>query len=149
MFLEARKFVSSFSNAEQYQELLKSAGFRNGDLPHSNFATINIEAMYWRKVNAVHDWFVREVQGGEDDCGTYRVSREQLQELVSLCNKVLLAADEETAQELLPTASGFFFGGTDYEEYYYEGLSWTVEGLTKILQNPAFDSMEFYYSSSW
>jgi hypothetical protein len=31
-------------------------------------ATIFAQAAYWRKANAVHQWFVHTVQEGEDDC---------------------------------------------------------------------------------
>jgi hypothetical protein len=149
MYLEARKFVSSYSDGAEYQELITSAGFRTGDLPHSTYATVSIEAMYWRKVNHIHDWFVRNVQNGEDDCRSYYVSREQLKELLETCEKVLEARDEEVSRDLLPTATGFFFGSAEFDEYYYEALEETAEGLTKILKNPAFDKMEFNYNASW
>jgi hypothetical protein len=150
MYLEARKFVSSYSDAEAYQNLKQQMALADGDLPHSNFGTLSLEVMYWRKVNAVHDWFVREVQGGEDDCKTYHVSRDKLAELLEICKRVTDNQDDQSvAEELLPSASGFFFGSTDYDEYYYEGLLWTVEGIERILKNPAYEGMDFYYQSSW
>jgi hypothetical protein len=149
MYLEARKFVSSYSDAETYQNLKKQMALADGDLPHSNFGTLSLEVMYWRKVNAVHDWFVREVQNGEDDCKTYHVSKEKLAELVDTCKRVVDKQDPTVAADLLPSASGFFFGSTDYDEYYYEGLLWTIEGLERILKNPAYEEMDFYYQSSW
>lgn len=149
MYLEARKFVSSYSDGQQYQDIIANAGFRTGDLPHSTYATISIEAMYWRKVNHIHDWFVRNVQDGNDDCRSYYVSREQLKELLDTCEKVLAARDEEISRDLLPTATGFFFGSSEFDEYYYEALEETIEGLTKILVNPAFDGMDFHYNASW
>ena len=33
---------------------------------------------YWRKANQIHNWFVQNVQGGEDDCGIYEVSQAKL-----------------------------------------------------------------------
>jgi hypothetical protein len=149
MYLEARKFVSSYSDAETYQNLKKQMALADGDLPHSNFGTLSLEVMYWRKVNAVHDWFVREVQNGEDDCKTYHVSKEKLAELVDICKRIVDKQDPTVAADLLPSASGFFFGSTDYDEYYYEGLLWTIEGIERILNNPAYDGMDFYYQASW
>jgi hypothetical protein len=35
------------------------------------------------------------------------------------------------AKELLPTQAGFFFGSTDYDEYYYEDLVYTRDLLDK------------------
>ena len=43
------------------------------------------EIIYWRKANAIHKWFVENVQEGVDDCGEYEVTVEQLTELRDLC----------------------------------------------------------------
>jgi hypothetical protein len=150
MYLEGRKFVSSYSNKEVYDKLIDMAGLRHNEIPHSNFGTISLEVMYWRKVNAVHNWFVNNVQDGEDDCKQYYVNRDKLVELMETCKRVVNNKDDlSIAEELLPTGSGFFFGGTDYEEYYFEGLLDTIEAIERILKNPAFDGMDFYYQSSW
>ena len=150
MYLEGRKFVSAFSDEVTYQELTNMMGISKPELPHSNFGTLSLEVMYWRKVNAVHNWFVEKVQDGVDNCGTYYVSRDKLNELLEVCKRVVdKQGDTDVAHELLPSATGFFFGGTDYDEYYYEGLLWTIEGIERILTNPAFDGMDFYYQSSW
>ena len=44
---------------------------------------------YWRKANQIHNWFVNNVQDGEDDCDIYEVTKDQLKELVVVCNEVL------------------------------------------------------------
>jgi hypothetical protein len=44
------------------------------------------EIGYWRKVNAIHKWFVDNVQHGEDDCKEYYVSKDQIMELLSTTN---------------------------------------------------------------
>lgn len=106
---------------------------------------VSIEVGYWRKANAIHDWFVRECQGGEDDCGYYYVGREQLVELKELCQEVL--EDKSRAKELLPTASGFFFGSTDYGEYYFDDLESTIAIIDRALTLPP--EWDFEYHSSW
>lgn len=105
------------------------------------------EVMYWRKANQIHKWFVDNIQNGVDDCGTYTVSLEKLQELVDLCKQVL--ENPEKASELLPTQSGFFFGGIEYDEYYFKDLEKTIKGLEEIM--PTIDGFNnsFEYSSSW
>lgn len=105
--------------------------------------------MYWRKANQIHNWFVQNVQNGEDDCQAYRVSTEQLQELRDLCEEVLRKEDTDFSQDKLPVTAGFFFGSTDYDEWYYGALEETVEALDKLLMNPSFKDLSFYYSSSW
>jgi hypothetical protein len=150
MYLEARKYVSSYVDKTDYENLKDLMGLADEEIPDANSGSIGLGVMYWRKVNSVHDWFVREVQGGEDDCKQYYVHRDKLLELMELCKKVVNNKDDlSIAEELLPPASGFFFGDTDYNEYYYEGLLWTIEGLERILKNPAYEEMDFYYQSSW
>lgn len=103
---------------------------------------------YWRKANAIHKYFVDYVQDGNDDCGTYEVSREQLEELYSLVKDTL--AHPEQADGLLPTEAGFFFGGTEYGEYYFEQLQYTKELLEKALDLMDKDArVSFVYTSSW
>ena len=97
---------------------------------------------YWRKANQIHAWFVRNVQDGEDNCAAYSVSYEKLQELVKLCKKVL--KNPELAEELLPPRSGFFFGSTEYDEWYFEGLENTIKQLEGIDPHA-----EYEYQSSW
>lgn len=140
---------------------------------------VRTTVLKWRKENAIHNWFVKNVQDGEDDCGEYFVTDEQLLELRDTCDKVLKASklvsgkvyagtvwsDEfpnghttfddgkvvenaDVARKLLPTADGFFFGQTDYDEWYIRGLEYTRDGISRILKNKPDDAW-LYYSSSW
>ena len=132
----------------------------------------------WRKANHIHKWFVDNVQNGEDDCGTYEVTKEQLEELLDVCNKVLNGSkivkgkvingqtyengkwvdnyedgeyieDSSLAEELLPTTSGFFFGGTQYDQWYIEDIKYTVKILKDVLNTTDFEHEIVMYSSSW
>ena len=105
------------------------------------------EVGYWRKANAIHRWFVENVQNGEDDCGRYPVSREQLEELLEICKDIKnYTEDPET---LLPTQDGFFFGSTEYDEYYYEDIDRTIEILERVLAETDFDNYQITYHASW
>lgn len=55
--------------------------------------------------------------------------------------------DATVAAELLPTQSGFFFGGIDYDEYYMEGINTTIEIIKKLLNEE--ETGELYYQSWW
>jgi len=108
---------------------------------------VECEAMYWRKANAIHGWFVKTVQDGKDDCGEYMVSTEQLTELVDACKEAL--AHRDKAADVLPPTGGFFFGSTDLDDWYWDSLQTTVDGLTAVLANPELSKWDFYYQSSW
>lgn len=61
-------------------------------------------------------------------------------------------ADKSVAEDLLPTASGFFFGSTDYDEYYMEDINDTIrilEPLLKLEIPKGFNSPDYSYRSSW
>lgn len=110
--------------------------------------TIVENGMYWRKANAIHKWFVYNVQNGEDDCKRYYVSEEKIQELVRLCKTVL--KNRDLAKDLLPTQEGFFFGGTSYDEYYFQTLEETAKELSKMLRKDKNNQyVSYYYTSSW
>ena len=103
------------------------------------------EVAYWRKANQIHNWFVQNVQNGIDECQSSYVSREKLEELLDVCKQV--EADNDLASTLLPSASGFFFGGTEYDEWYFKDISNTIVYLTEILEDELAD--EFEYNASW
>jgi hypothetical protein len=109
--------------------------------------SFKIWACDWRKANQIHAWFVDNVQNGEDDCGEYSVDTGQLSDLVDLCKKVL--ANRELAEELLPTQAGFFFGGTEIDDYYFQDLEDTIKKLEPFVTDPAWSSWDFTYQSSW
>ena len=80
-----------------------------------------------------------------DDCGDYYVGTDDLEKLLDACEKV--KADNSLADTLLPSASGFFFGGTEYDEWYFNGIDNTIEILKEALADESDSS--YYYSSSW
>ena len=133
---------------------------------------------YWRKANAIHRWFVENVQDGIDDCEYYEVKKEQLEELLETCVKVKdgsqlkqgwvqngarfengilcpivekgeYIVNPEIADELLPTTEGFFFGSTDYDQWYMEDIEHTIDILTNVLNDTDFDLEMITYCSSW
>lgn len=107
--------------------------------------SLQMKIGYWRKANAIHQWFVDNCQNGEDDCRDAYVSREQLEELLGVVKEVL--ADHSKADELLPTQQGFFFGSTEYDEYYFGELELTKKILKNALSMPK--EWDFGYQSSW
>jgi hypothetical protein len=149
-YLHAKKFAHSGSWAKDEEKQLFASLIALADISEfveTDFPTVSIEVKvaYWRKQNAIHNWFVQTCQGGEDDCRPAFVGREKLEELRDTCRKVL--ADITLADELLPTSNGFFFGSTDYSEWYIEGLTYTADTIDKLLTMP--NEWDFEYSSSW
>jgi hypothetical protein len=110
---------------------------------------VEAEIAYWRKANAIHDWFVKNVQDGKDDCQETYLEKDHLKSLLSVVNEVL--QDTSKAPKLLPTTVGFFFGSTEYNEWYFNNLEYTKETISKILDkwDTDYKNWDFYYQSSW
>lgn len=104
------------------------------------------EVGYWRKANHIHKWFVDNVQDGVDDCDEYEVEEEKLRELLETC-KIILNDDPSKASVLLPTSDGFFFGGTEYDQYYFGTIIETIDIIENVLSENGDN--QFYYTASW
>jgi hypothetical protein len=151
MYLHGKRYMSKYFNEgdpevqDQIQKLFPELKDLSGSGDDSPIKELKVKVAYWRKANAIHAWFVKNCQEGNDDCGYYDVSREQLVELRDLCQRVL--DFKHLATELLPTQSGFFFGSTDFDQYYYQDLENTIKMIDRALLLP--DSWDMEYHSSW
>lgn len=117
-----------------------------------NISSIVTQEAYWRKANAIHAWFVDNVADGVDDCRQVPVTIEQVTTLRDLCKQILDAPAKNRvmlAEKLLPTRGGFFFGSTDYDQYYFADLRLTVEQLDRVLSSGDAGPAIFYYRASW
>jgi len=150
MYLSAKKYYSGGkwqpeSTRKDFQELLEKSNIAKHVLTDFQSVQLEVSIGYWRKANAVHQWFVDNCQDGVDDCRYAYVPREKLEELKALCEKVVL--QPAVADEELPVQQGFFFGSYEYDEWYFDGIKQTIEIIDNCLQIP--DEWEFYYHSSW
>ncbi|SER39854.1 hypothetical protein [Salipaludibacillus aurantiacus] len=103
--------------------------------------------LYWRKANQIHNWFVRNIQNGEDKCNIYEVSREDLVTLYRCCRSVM--RQKHKAHEILPTMEGFFFGNTEYDTYFFQEVKRTRDELKDIITTFDFRNEKLYYTSWW
>jgi hypothetical protein len=115
------------------------------------------ELMYWRKANAIHKFFVDNAANGVDDCQPVQVTIDVIKDLVDRCEKILQGevddngalVDPKTAMELLPSQSGFFFGSTDYDDWYIEDLKETVKALKPIVEHAELYPDPVIYEGTW
>lgn len=158
MYLEARKYVNKIdwntvgdNNLEdvparsQFQTIVSAAGLDKVASKEVYGAMVGVNVAYWRKANQIHGWFVDNVQRGEDDCGEYFVSKEQLTELLELCKWAMANKDAEA----LPPREGFFFGSTEIDEGYWYDIENTISQLDAVLAEDDLNEVAFFYHSSW
>lgn len=118
MFLE--KETSFFMNKVE----LKVGG---KSVDSSRISKVTESVGYWRKFHEMHDWIVKNVQGGKDDCGRYWMDEDSLLELC----------------EYLVTLKGKD-GELDKE------VNQTIQLITSLLgENNITEFSAFYYISSW
>lgn len=172
MYLSKKTYVKNWDfKEEKYDVTTKLNGEDIEHIDTSRIKYVVEEVGYWRKDNHIHKWFVDNCQDGEDDCRDAYVSAEQLLELKELCQKTkeyldtcekvfaeeypdyyLLEVDEDKLEETLPTQAGFFFGGTDYDRWYYESMDNTIDIIDSAMENldpNRGGEVSFTYSSSW
>ena len=135
------------------------------------------ELIYWRKSNQIHKYFCDYGEEIEEQ-REYIISKKNIEDLLSLCKeikeKVILKegkiqigqrltengwepilgdgkyiSNPEICEELLPTTSGFFFGSTDYDEYYLNDIEYTKNKIELILKTLDFDKYDLVYLASW
>jgi hypothetical protein len=145
MYLTAKRYVSEYNEPDK---VISTEIMRHfPELTElQTVQEISVRVGYWRKANAIHKWFVDHVQEGKDDCGNYYVSRDQLTALRDVCVRVR-DWPGKLAAEQLPTANGFFFGGTDYDDGYMQDVNNTIRIIDSCLKLPG--SWDFEYQSSW
>lgn len=139
MYLRARRYFSGYSristdaemNEWEHQiDFYDMHDFITDDSPHGY---VEFCVAYWRKAHDVHEWFVRNVQGGVDECQPSPVNREQLAELRTECLRKL--ADMKTIE------------GDQEIEWAIFQFSETVKQIDKVLKLGS--DWELIYQSSW
>ena len=177
MYLTKKTYVKNWDHMKpEEQHTITIIGPMANVIKPKRITYIEEEVCYWRKANAIHKWFVDNCQDGVDDCREAWISKDKLHTLLDTVITVLdsletilgdvhvgtaykngevnelyepgeLIADTKIAEKLLPTQLGFFFGGTDYDQFYIGNLRHTRQVLQGILNEP--NSGEFYYQASW
>lgn len=183
MYFFKKTYVKNWShNKERQHEVsVKLNGEKHPTIDPNKVTYIQEEVGYWRKANAIHQWFVDNVQNGVDECQESYVDETKLRELLNICQAIkencklvkgkvshgytygkdgekihnmqdgMIMENSSFAAELLPTQSGFFFGGTEYDEFYMQDIDNTIKILeTELAIEYTPDTHpEYYYRASW
>ena len=111
------------------------------------------EDAYFRKVNFIYHYFQPKLV---DECAF--VTKADLEDIIERCDKILEGVDIrkeipyekiDLAQELLPTQSGFFFGSTDYDKWYFSDVKDARRQMKKLLRGFNEDTDVIYVVMSW
>ena len=156
MYLEVRKFIPANNykmvtgdykreTNRDYLEVLTASNLNSLASDESVGLTVTETAIYWRKSNQIHNWFITNCANGVDECQPVYVSREKLEELLETVSNVIKTKDTSD----LEPVSGFFFGSTDVDKWYWEDLNRTKKELKTLLDKTVTSDISFIYQASW
>ena len=106
------------------------------------------EVAYWRKANQIRKWIVDNCGYDTDsNCEYFLITKEQLEKLKEDLNAII--KDNSLAEKLFPTEGKFFFGSTEYDDWYFDKLKESKKKISEILKETDFDKEDIYYYESW
>ena len=169
MYLTKRHYVQNWDHHPPERKIditIKRGGKKHPFINPSKITYVTEELGYWRKANQIHAWFINHCNEGEDRCVDIDVTRGHLQELYDTCvlvrdnSKLIdgkdqhrIIEDSSIAEDLLPGQEGFFFGGTEYDEWYLKQILDTIEILKPELDidydKEGIYEPEYSYRPSW
>jgi len=182
MYLNKKTYVQNWSHhkkSDNHNVTVKRGGKLREDIKPDRVTYVTEQVSYWRKFNALHGWFVNELNDGFDNCAPIHVSKENFIELLELLKgvqnvinnskkKTKILKDwngeeyehnvylcEEEVKEVLPPTQGFFFGGYEVDDYYKQEVDRTIMVIEETLkeieeaEKLGIYSSDYYYEASW
>lgn len=123
-----KKHIFDIKTPQEIEKLL------NDELSHF-YAT---EDAYFRKVNFIYQYFENKV----DECCS--VNKYDIEEFLKVCEDVYKHKNyKDYAKEHLPTTNGFFFGSTEYDEWYLQDVKDCIRQMKKLLKTLKDDDFVF------
>jgi hypothetical protein len=176
MYLKKHTYVKNWEHMrpeEKTQVVITKDGKPHPGIKPERVSYIIEEVMYWRKANQIHNWFVVNIQDGDDNCKEYYVDADMLQELVNKCKEAISVINNshirfkqvesgwdrngktytqiptydcaDKLNNILAPTPGFFFGSTEIDEWYKKDIENTISALEPLIE----EGGEYYYQASW
>jgi hypothetical protein len=179
MYLSKKTYVKNWSHQtpeEKHSVEIKKGGVLRTDIKPERVSYVTEEVMYWRKANQIHGWFCNNTEELVDNV-KYDVTRENLEQLLSDCKKVLeilnasiksvtqveggwkdgkpymvdveVYDNVDEVLEILPPTQGFFFGSETIDDWYKQDIENTINVLTEELEGEGGYYSDYEYYASW
>lgn len=100
---------------------------------------------YFRKVNFLFAYYQNNGKM-VDDCYAL-TDKDDIDDIISRCERVL--KDHKQAEYLLPTQSGFFFGSTDFDKWYFSDVKDCLRQMKKYRKLLEDEETTGYVIFSW
>ena len=123
---------------EKYRSLFHKRG------EHISWLSVKEEVMYWRKANAIHNYFVQHCGGGVDECQVMKVSRKDIEKLVLYCDKIIKA----TTMVKSKIENGYTFNKDGTKKPLMEEGEMMDEAGTKVAKRLLPSQSGFFFGST-
>lgn len=183
MFLSRKKYIGANYDGVKGAIYITKNG-KEIPIDFKKVSYIEEDVGYWRKANQIHNYIIKNFADGVDNCHPVYLELSDLEQLLDVCKKVRksinlvdgkliqsytfnaqgekinnyidgkVIEDTSVCEELLPTQEGFFFGNTEYNEWYVEQIDYTIKMLKDVIKEEKKmreDGIynDYYYCASW
>lgn len=151
-----RKNVAWYGEYEFHLQPLGYNGYRNileevktPDVVETVFKAhstdiYDIHDAYFRKVNFIYAFFREDMVDESCVADKYRIGQ-----LIDVCENVLEhRGNEAYAKKHLPTTEGFFFGSTEYDQWYWNDVKNCIKQMRKLYKAMSDDDFVIW-EFSW
>ncbi|CCW29055.1 hypothetical protein ABLA30_08915 [Xenorhabdus nematophila] len=111
---------------------------------HKKCTDKNIQVGYFRKVNSLLYWVSNNVQN-VNNCEEILISKHKLEQLIAVLNELT----KDNCNKLFPTSDGFYFGSTEYDEYYWSDVEEIKDWVNNVLKSFDFNHYKLFFWAWW
>lgn len=105
----------------------------------------SIKAAKLRKCNMLHTWVSAYCEREPENCEEIKLPRSAVEKMISDVEIVL--SDPTLGPTILPTTDGFFFGSTEYDDFYLAKIEDVAVRLSDMLVE--HDDVRWFYYVEW
>jgi hypothetical protein len=140
-------------NSDTIEKRTKNVYFA---LSKDAICNISTQVITWRKCNWFHAYFVNKFADGIDDCKPILITQDNIRDFISDLQTIKTAFETEPlekakqiADELMPPEAGFFFGGTEIDEWYFQSIGEANHVFSKSIEENTDIPFCYEYQASW
>lgn len=99
---------------------------------------------YGRKINFLQNRISEIIEHEVNNITFYEISLDDVKQIIEDCQ--FIKEHPDSAEDMLPTVEGFFFGSTEYGDLYFEDIDYLLESLPVFIKGSDENTRYIYYS---
>lgn len=134
---------------EYYENIGEPVYNNNNQIDYYDETEILEEIAYFRKSNWLHGYLnnlcITKTGHDIEDCEYFVFTQKDLINLLNICKEVVECNSITYAEDWLPPMSGFFFGSTAIDKYYFEDIQDFIDTMSPYEE----DEYQYVYYAWW